>query len=302
MPVKAVDEAAGRVPVTVVVPVLNEERNLPACLESVQWAREIFVVDSGSRDRTEAIAGEWGARVVQFHYSGRYPKKKNWALANLPFQTEWVFLLDADERVTPELAQEIRRAVAEPAKAGYYVNRRLIFLGRWIRWGGWYPSWNMRLFRVGRGRYERMDFDDPSGLDVEVHEHVVVDGPTAYLGADLLHHDLKDLSDFVSRLNKYSTWDAHFHLDAAVGQAGEIQAGFFKGPVARKRWLKRIWVRLPLKPVLRFVYMYIVRGGFLDGRVGLHFALLMAVYEYLIAVKRLELRLAGTRPSGLGGA
>jgi glycosyltransferase involved in cell wall biosynthesis len=133
-------------PLSVLVPTLDEEVNLPECLASLAWADQVIVVDSFSHDRTIAIAREFGAHVVQHEFEN-YSRQKNWALETLPFRHEWVLIVDADERVTPELRAEIEAVLAAPEWAGYYVNRRFIFLGTWIRHAGWYPSWNLRLFR-----------------------------------------------------------------------------------------------------------------------------------------------------------
>jgi len=224
--------------------------------------------------------------VVQFHYQGG-DKKKNWSLSNLPFRNEWVLIVDADERVPPELAQEIREAVGRDAGPdGYYLNRRLVFLGRWIRHCGWYPSWNLRLFRHRLGRYETVDVDAPHTGDNEVHEHVVLQGQAGYLRHDLLHHDYKSLFHYIERHNRYSDWDSAVYLNLRrqpVGQKDPLQ-----GPLRRKRVLKRVWARLPFRPLLRFVYMYIVRAGFLDGAAGWHFCLLASIHEYHISVKMRE--------------
>src|SRR6476469_1252864 len=163
-------------PVSVLVPTLDEELNLPECLQSVAWADEIFVVDSFSSDRTVEIARAHGAHVEQ-HVFESYSRQKNWALGSLPLRNDWVLIVDADERVTPELRDEISTLLPIADRAGYYVNRKFIFLGHWVRHAGWYPSWNLRLFRHRLGRYD----------DREVHEHVVLDGPAGYLNADLLH-------------------------------------------------------------------------------------------------------------------
>lgn len=280
------------IPISVIIPVKNEERNLDACLASVAFADEIWVVDSGSTDGTARIAAQRGARVVQFEYGGGFPKKKNWALANLPFRHEWVLLIDADERVTPELEAEIRTIFARaPEVDGFYLNRRLIFLGRWIRHCGWYPSWNMRLFRHQRGRYERLDAEEVENAgDVEVHEHVVLDGQSAYLGHDLRHEDFKSIYHFIERHNRYSNWEAKVYHNFAQGIAGgqPIRARLLGSPLERKRFIKRIWARLPFRPLLRFIWMYVLRGGFLDGRPGLIFCTLMTMHEAVISAKIYE--------------
>jgi glycosyltransferase involved in cell wall biosynthesis len=284
-----------RLPVSVIVPVKNEARNIAACLASVAWADEVWVVDSHSTDDTAALAEARGARVVQFDFQGGYPKKKNWALQNLPFANEWILLLDADERVTPELEAELRQLFSQPDSAdGYYVNRKLIFLGRWIKHCGWYPSWNMRFFKHKLGRYERLETEDVDNTgDVEVHEHVVLQGRTAYLQHDLLHEDFKSIYHFIERHNRYSTWDARVYHNLASGIAGEssIKVNFFGAPLERKRFIKRMWARLPFRPMLRFVWMYFIQRGFLDGRAGLIFCTLMTMHEAVISAKLYEFEL-----------
>lgn len=281
-----------RLPISVIVPTLNEERNLHACLESVRFADEVFVVDSGSRDRTQWIADDMGAQVVQFDYSPGGPRKKNWALDNLPLRNDWVLILDADERITPQLQSEIRSLFdSGPRHRGYYLNRMHFFLGRWLRYGGNYPSWNLRLLRRDAGRYERLGTEDlVSAGDVEVHEHILLDGPVGYLKQPMLHEDFKDLSHFIDRHNRYSSWDAKMRERLRQGDASRtsIRASPFGSPVERKRWLKSIWVRLPGRPLVRFLYMYVLRLGFLDGRAGFIYALFKAVQEFHISVKMYE--------------
>jgi glycosyltransferase involved in cell wall biosynthesis len=281
-----------RIPLSVIVPVKNEELNLSACLASVSFADEIWVVDSGSTDGTGAIARQAGAEVVQFAYAGGFPRKKNWALANLPFKNEWILLIDADERVTPELEAEIRDVIAtERGVDGYYINRKLIFLGRWIRHCGWYPSWNLRLFKHRLGRYERLETDAVENAgDVEVHEHVVLDGRAEYLRHDLLHEDFKSVYHFIERHNRYSNWEAKVYHNFAHGIEGRarIGASLFGSPLERKRFIKRLWARLPFRPLLRFVWMYVIKAGFLDGRPGLIFCTLMTMHEAVISAKIYE--------------
>src|SRR4030088_729055 len=165
-------------PVSALVPTLDEEVNLPECLGSLAWADEIFVVDSFSRDRTVEIAREHGAHVVQHEFQS-YSRQKNWALDTLPFRNEWVLIVDADERVPPALQCEIESTVRDGPSDGYYLTRRFIFLGHWIRHAGWYPSWNLRLFRHRLGRYD----------DREVNEHIVLNGTTGNRKSDLRHED-----------------------------------------------------------------------------------------------------------------
>jgi glycosyltransferase involved in cell wall biosynthesis len=207
------------VPVSALVPMLNEELNITACLESLRFCDEVWVVDSHSKDRSAEIAASLGARVVQLDYVPGGPKKKNWALANLPFKHPWVLIVDCDERVPPELAEEIRLAVERPGDCtGFYLNRRVFFLGRWLR-HCWYPSWNMRLFLHDKGRYERLESGYLETGDNEVHEHVLLQGKAGYLEHDLLHYDYRSLHHFMERHNRYSTWEAEHRLREQAGSA-----------------------------------------------------------------------------------
>lgn len=289
-----------KLPISVIVPVKNEALNIVDCLASVAWANEVWVVDSHSSDETATLAELHGAKVVQFDWQSGGSKKKNWALEKLSFSNEWIFLLDADERVTPELEAEIRRLWEQADKAeGYYVNRKLIFLGRWIKHCGWYPSWNLRLFKHRMGRFEQLKTEDIQHAgDVEVHEHVVFSGRVAYLENDLLHEDFKSIYHFVERHNRYSTWEARVYFNLANNATGSdaIHASFFGSPVERKRFIKHWWARLPARPLLRFIWMYIIKRGFLDGRAGLLFCSLMMMHESVISAKLYEQQLKQEQP------
>ena len=282
-----------RIPVSVLIPAKNEELNLPACLESVARADEILIVDSQSEDRSIEIAEEYGAQVIQFHFNGRWPKKKNWSLENLPFRNDWVLIVDCDERITPELWDEIAIAIANPEYNGYYLNRKVFFLGKWIRYGGKYPDWNLRLFKHKLGRYENLQTEDIANTgDNEVHEHVILQGQVGYLKEDMLHIDFRDIYQWLARHNRYSNWEARVYYNLLSGQDNSttIKANFFGDAVQRKRFLKKIWVRLPFKPLLRFILFYFIRLGFLDGFPGYIYGRLLSQYEYQIGVKLYELR------------
>jgi len=268
--------------VSVLVPTLDEELNLPECLRSVEWADEVFVVDSFSQDRTVELARSSGATVVQ-HAFESYSRQKNWALDTLPFRNDWVLILDADERATSGLRCEIEATLRNTDYAGFYVNRRFIFLGAWIRHAGWYPSWNLRLFRHRLGRYD----------DREVHEHVVLNGAAGYLRNDLLHLDRRGLEAFVARHNRYSTLEAaaRFKTERDAPDRARLPLSLLASPVQRKRFLReRIWPRVPAKPLALFVYMYLVRRGFLDGRAGLALCVFHAFQEFMVGLKLAELR------------
>jgi glycosyltransferase involved in cell wall biosynthesis len=283
-----VDKSTAPVPVSVIVPIKNEAENLPRCLASIAWADEIFVVDSQSSDGSQAIAEKHGAELVQFEFNGTWPKKKNWALEHLPFRNEWVFILDADEVLPPEAETEFRSAIATAGKiAGYWINRRFMFMGRWLR-HAYYPNWNLRLFRHSVGRYEKLTEVATASGDNEVHEHVVVKGPTARLRCEMDHYAFPSVEVFVEKHNRYSNWEARVAAAADRGSSAELQSA----RVAQRRRLKRISQRLPFRPLLRFLYVYVWQRGFLDGREGYYFARLHGFYEFLSVAKTRELKKA----------
>jgi glycosyltransferase involved in cell wall biosynthesis len=277
---------SARVPLSVLLPIKNEAGNLPRCLECVRWADEIFMVDSQSIDGSIEIARQHGVQVVQFQFSGTWPKKKNWALENLPFRHEWVFILDADEVLPPEAEQEFARAIAEAGEiAGYWINRRFMFMGKWLR-HSYYPNWNLRLFRHSLGRYEKLTDADTRSGDNEVHEHVIVQGPTSRLRCEMDHYAFPTVEVFVEKHNRYSNWEARVSADRQLsGSAAQIRSS----AVERRRKLKQLSQRLPFRPLLRFLYIYVWQKGFLDGREGYYFARLHAFYEFLSVAKTYEL-------------
>jgi glycosyltransferase involved in cell wall biosynthesis len=273
-----------RVPVSVIVPIKNEATNLRRCLSSVQWADEVIVVDSQSTDDSTRIAEQHGARVEQFQLKGTWPKKKNWALENLPLKNEWVFILDADEVLPADAEKEFANAIANAGDiAGYWINRRFYFLGRWLK-HAYYPNWNLRLFRHSLGRYEKLtDVETDSG-DNEVHEHVVVKGPTSRLRCEMDHYAFPSVEVFIEKHNRYSNWEARVAVEEGEGQALAHEH------VDLKRLLKTLAKQLPFRPLLRFLYVYVWQKGFLDGREGYYFARLHAIYEFLSVAKTYEYR------------
>lgn len=284
--VTAAPAVHGPVPISVIIPTRNEERNIAACMDAVAWADEIVVFDSLSTDATTAIATSKGARVVERAFDS-FARHKNWALDHIELRNGWVLLVDADERVTPELAAEMRAAVARPdAPAGYYIPRKTFFQGRWVRHGGVYPDYNMRLFRRGRGRYE----------DRLVHEHVVLDGPAGYLANPLTHADDKGLERYFDRHNHYTTLEAIEIVRAEKrDRNGKLHADVLVAGPPRRRALKNFAQRyLPARPVFLFLYMYVLKGGFLDGRVGFRYFLLKMLFDYFTDLKVREIRTPGT--------
>jgi len=283
-----------KIPVSVLIPIRNEAANLPRCLASVAWADEVFVVDSQSTDGSLAIAAAAGARVVQFRFGGIWPKKKNWALENLPFKHAWVFILDADEVLPEGTADEVAALLARDGDghAGYWINRRFMFMGGWLR-HSYYPNWNLRLFKHRLGRYERLVQGATQSGDNEVHEHIVVAGSTGKLRCEMDHYAFPSIDVFVEKHNRYSNWEARLEVEGGANRGGPaLQAG----EAGFRRLLKRWSRRLPFRPTLRFLYVYVAQRGFLDGARGYYFARLHAFYEFMSVAKASELRLAESAP------
>lgn len=281
------------VPVSILIPIRNEQANLPRCLAAVAWADEIWVVDSNSTDDSCAIAESYGANVVQFDFNGIWPKKKNWALENLPFRNEWVFILDADEVLPPGTAEELSDLVRENGRGcdGYWINRRFMFMGQWLR-HAYYPNWNLRFLRHRAGRYERLVDGPTQSGDNEVHEHLVVEGETGRLRSEMDHYAFPSIEVFIEKHNRYSNWEARLDAESRhpTGAAAPRGDHRLQSPRVRfRRWVKRTARRLPFRPTLRFLYVYLVQGGILDGKAGYYFARLHGVYELLTVAKSVEL-------------
>jgi glycosyltransferase involved in cell wall biosynthesis len=279
---------AGKLPVSVIIPVRNEEKNLPRCLEALRDVGEVYVVDSQSTDATPEIARSFGAKVVQFHYRGGWPKKRQWAVENLSLEFDWILLVDADEVLTPELAKEMYIAIQRPEVNGFYVSLRMYFLGRVLSHGD-ASFWKLTLFRRGKGRYEcRLRDQDISMADMEVHEHVVVEGSTARLKNPMIHCNVESLSRYIQKHEEYSNWEARVLLQRGEG-SNELQPSLFGTQAQRRRWLKKRLYALPGSPVLLFLYRYFLRLGILDGTPGLIYCGFQAVQMFHTKAKIYEL-------------
>lgn len=280
-----------KLPVSVIVATRNEEKNLPRCLEALREIGEVYVIDSGSTDSTPEIARSFGAKVVQFHYQGGWPKKRQWAIENLPLAFDWIFLVDADEAPTPDLVDEIRQAIQNPNINGYYISLRMYFLGRLLRHGG-AGFWKLPLIRRGKGGFEcRLKDQDSSMADMEVHEHVIVEGATARLQNPLEHHNVESLSHYIRKHDEYSNWEAKVWVQ---GDATDLTPAFFGTQAQRRRWLKVKFLGLPGSPLLFFFFKYVFGFGFLDGIPGLIYCGFQAVQVFHVKAKIYEMKRGGT--------
>lgn len=284
--------------IDILIPTFNESSHIAETVKNGLEVGDVYVLDSFSNDGTQQLARDAGALVVEHKFES-YSRQKNWGLDNLPFKGSWIFILDADERITPELRDELLRIANDPAAAsGYYVNRVVIFMGREIRHGGLYPSWNLRFFKRGKCRYE----------DRAVHEHMTCDGPSEYLTHEMLHIRRETISVYLAKHIRYADMESTEWVKIKTGEAGAAKATtLFTGLKGLRQWLRReMWPRMPMKPLVRFLYMYFVRFGFLDGRPGWHLALLMASYEYMIGMlyrdKLFRLKQAAAKEQGVGAA
>jgi len=262
--------------VEVLIPTFNEAAHIADAVKNAQQIGPVFVLDSQSTDNTQQLAREAGATVVEHAWEG-YARQKNWAIDNLPWQGEWIFILDADERLTATLRDEVlKTANSANAADGYYVNRLMIFMGQAVRHGGMYPSWNLRFFRRGKARYE----------DRSVHEHMICTGETEYMRHQMLHIRRETMDQYIAKHIRYADLESDEWVKRRLGSSRVASAGaLFRDVLKYRQWLRReAWPRIPGRPLWRFIYMYFLKFGFLDGRVGLSLAMLMANYEYIISL------------------
>ena len=267
--------------ISVLILTLNEEQNLSDCLKSVAWCEDVVVLDSLSSDRSVEIARQAGARVVQRRFDN-WAAHQNWAMENIAFRNNWVFYLDADERMTPELQREIEGIAVDPTetRVAFYCGRKNYFMGKWIK-HAMPPGSIMRFFRPGLVRFERL-----------VNPTPVVQGAHGYLKNRFLHFNFsKGLAEWFQKHNRYSDLEALEGMKLMRSSLWRDLVNLFsRDRAARRKGLKNISFRLPLRPYLKFIYLYGLKGGILDGQAGLTYCVLQSIYEYMIQLKMVELR------------
>lgn len=261
-------------PVSILIPTKDEERNLPSTLDSLQWANQIVVFDSFSSDKTVSLALRRGCEVHQREFDN-FADHKNWAIDNIPFRNEWILILDADEKVSPDLAREIGAiCTAADSHDGYYIPRQVWVDGIWLRYASKYPDYQLRLFKKGHAHYEQRI----------VHEHMLVEGSVGFLKNHLVHVDGKGVQRYIERHSRFAEMEA-VEAFIAIRVAGRQSTltGLGGTPIQHRRFLKNFAYRhLPFRPVLAFLYTYVLKRGFLMGRVGLKICALRMFYEFMI--------------------
>ncbi len=264
--------------ISVLILTLNEESNIGGCLDSLAWSDDIVVLDSLSTDRTQQLAREHGARVIERKFDN-WSSHQNWAVRNIEFRHPWVLYLDADERCPDDLrAEALARAVGAAGESAFRIRRKDYFMGRWLKHAQLYPTWFVRLFRPDRIRYERL-----------VNPVAIVDGPIGELASHIIHYPFSHgVSHWIARHNRYSDMEA---IEARKASDQTTSPGMLLSadPNLRRRAMKDVFFRMPARPVVKFLYYYLWRRGFLDGRAGFTYATLQAFYEYMISCKSQEL-------------
>ncbi len=272
--------------ISVMIMTLNEENNLPGALRSLEWCDDIVVFDSYSTDRTCEIAEEFGARVVKRKFDSFGPHQ-TWGIKNIDYKHRWLFMLDADERMTDELKNELEQIAAdwESGKktqgndpSAYYCGRRNFFMGKWIK-HAMPPGDIMRFFQPDLISFER-----------EVHQVPVLDSPAGYMKNMFDHYNFsKGIGEWFDRHNRYATMESHETQRAFKENPIKLSNLFSKDRITRRLEMKNISFRLPFRPYVKFLYMYFLKFGFLDGRAGLTYCTIQAIYEYMIVLKIREL-------------
>jgi glycosyltransferase involved in cell wall biosynthesis len=263
-----------KIPITVIVSVKNEALNLPSCLEKLKRFQQIIVVDSGSTDDTLSICAAMGAEVLQFSWDGKFPKKRNWALQNAKLINEWILFLDADEFVTVEFVNEVEIKTQDPNFNGFTIQFENYFMGKKLRYG--YGFHKTALFKKSKGAYEKIEEDLWSHLDMEVHEHPIIEGKIGVINAKVIHKDFKTIEHYIAKHNAYSSWEAQRYLqlketkDSVLSLNQKIKYGL---------------LTTGLLPLVYFIGAYFLKLGFLDGKEGFYLARFKSHYFFQIQTK-----------------
>jgi glycosyltransferase involved in cell wall biosynthesis len=263
-----------KIPISVIVSVKNEALNLPSCLDKLKRFDQIVVVDSGSTDDTTIIAAAMGAEVLQFEWNGKFPKKRNWALQNAKLRHDWILFLDADEFVTEEFVNEVAFRTQDDSYNGFTIQFENYFMGKKLKYG--YGFQKSALFKKSKGAYEKIEEDLWSHLDMEVHEHPIIEGKVGIIKAKVVHKDFKNLDHYIAKHNAYSTWEAQRYL-----QLKETKNEL----LSFNQKIKYGLLNTGLLPAVYFLGAYFLKLGFLDGKEGFYLARFKSHYFFQIQTK-----------------
>ena len=263
-----------KIPISVILSVKNEALNLPFCLDKLKRFDQIVVVDSGSTDDTGRIAKDMGAEVIQFQWDGKFPKKRNWALRNATLFHEWILFLDADEFVSEAFVSEVEHKITDPNFNGYTIKFQNYFMGKKLKYG--YGFQKSALFKKSKGAYEKVDEDLWSHLDMEVHEHPIIEGNVGVIKSKVIHKDFKNLEHYIAKHNAYSTWEAQRYLQLKQSKNKQLSLN---------QKIKYGLLTTGLLPAVYFLGAYFFKLGFLDGKEGFYLARFKSHYFFQIQTK-----------------
>ena len=263
---------------TIVIPTYNEEKNIVACLEAIgdDLAKEIYLIDSNSTDQTVALAKNFNVEVINFIWNGKYPKKRNWFLKNFKIDSKWILFLDADEILTPRFKREIRDKIPKTSFSGFKLNYSNFFLGRRLKGG--FKLKKLALFKFGYGFYEEIKENSWSNLDMEVHEHPIINGKVGNISSEIIHKDYKGLTRYIERHNQYSDWESWRFLNLIESDNSSKKSNL-------KKYIKYSLISNPFFGVLYFFCQYFIMSGWRDGLIGFYFALYKASYFIQVSSK-----------------
>ncbi|MEP5255626.1 MAG: glycosyltransferase family 2 protein [Winogradskyella arenosi] len=268
-----------KIPVSVIVSVKNEELNLPDCLEQLKSFSEVIVVDSISTDKTPQIVESYDYQLVDFKWNGRFPKKRNWTLRNVPLKNDWLLFLDADEILTPSFIEELKTTINHTSHNAFWLNYNNFFMGKELKFGD--KMKKLALFRKGFGEYEKIEEDSWSHLDMEIHEHPIIKGSHGHIKSPIIHNDYKGLEHYIGKHNAYSSWEAKRYLS--------LQSDSLVNFTKRQK-IKYGLINTGLLPFIYFFYSYVVKLGIFDGKSGYYLAKYKANYFFQIQTKIKELK------------
>ena len=263
-----------KIPISVVIPVKNEERNLPLCLEKLASFSEVVIVDSQSTDRTAEIVNSFGFKLINFKWNGHFPKKRNWTLRNVNLKNDWVLFLDADEFLTQDFIDEISIIIKSTKHKAFWLSYNNHFMGKELKYGD--KMRKLAFFNKNFGEYEKIEEDSWSHLDMEIHEHPIIEGTKGKIKCSIIHDDYNGLDHYISKHNAYSTWEANRYK--------LLKRDDFKN-LTFKQKIKYSLISKGLLPFIYFYYSYFLKLGFLDGKSGYYFAKYKSNYFFQIQTK-----------------